>query len=101
MLQKVTTDVMMSGMRNPNEIGAAAVEYLRLFGIAACGWMWVRMAAVASARIAAGASDTSRYEAKLTTARFFVTRLLPQTRALAAQIAAGAKPVMALDPSAL
>jgi hypothetical protein len=93
-LSRVTGTVLARAARNPDEIGAAAADYLRLFGLVATGWMWVRMAAIgAGAREGAAAS-------KMATAEFFVARLLPDTRALAARIDAGAAPVMALDPSA-
>ena len=85
---------------NPDEIGAAAVDYLRLFGLVATGWMWLRMATAAQAKLAAGDGDRAFLEAKLQTARFYATRLLPQARALQATIAAGAEPLMAMDAAA-
>ena len=95
LLQKTTMAVMGRAMQNPEEVGAAASEYLRMFGLVATGWMWVRVAKVA------GSKGGPRNESRLATARFYVTRLLPQVGALAAQISAGAAPVMALDPGAL
>ncbi|MDB4887537.1 MAG: Acetyl-CoA dehydrogenase-like C-terminal domain protein [Gemmatimonadetes bacterium] len=95
LLQRTTTAVMGRAQANPEEIGAAAAEYLRMFGLVAVGWMWVRMATVAARQ------GGARNDARLATARFYVTRLLPQVTSLAAQVAAGAAPVMALDPSAL
>jgi len=94
-LQRTTLAVLGRAQQNPEEIGAAAAEYLRLFGLVATGWMWVRVARVAAER------GGGRNEARLATARFYVARLLPQADALAAQIAAGAAPVMALEPAAL
>ncbi|MDB4907412.1 MAG: Acetyl-CoA dehydrogenase-like C-terminal domain protein [Gemmatimonadetes bacterium] len=96
LLQKVTMGVMSRAQANPDEIGAAAVDYLRIFGLVATGWMWVRMAKAAEAQ---RASNAERADAKAATARFYVTRLLPQVHALAMQVDAGAKPVMALDPA--
>lgn len=93
-LQRTTMTVMGRAQRNPEEIGAAAAEYLRLFGLVATGWMWVRMATVAAEQ------GGARNDARLATARFYVTRLLPPVGALAAQIAAGAAPVMALEAGA-
>ena len=81
--------VMNKAMQNPDEAGAAAVDYLRLFGLVATGWMWLRMAQVAVAK-----EGDAFYDAKVKTARFYFTKLLPQTSALAATIAAGAAPVM-------
>ena len=98
-LQQTTMGVMARAQRNPEEAGAAATDYLRMFGLVTTGWMWLRMATVATAKLGASNGDAARYEAKLATARFYMTKLLPQTHALAVQIAAGATPVMAIDPS--
>jgi len=94
-LQRTTGAVMSRALQNPEEVGAAASEYLRLFGLVATGWMWVRLAKVAAAQ------GGARNDARLATARFYVARLLPQTAALSAQIVSGAGPVMALEASAL
>ncbi len=90
-LQQVTGGVMARAQANPEEIGAAAAEYLRLFGLVATGWMWVRVARVAAAQ--GGAANAAR----VATARFYVTRLLPQVASLAVMINAGAEPVMAVE----
>jgi hypothetical protein len=95
-LQKATMTIATRGMQNPEEAAAAATDYLRMFGLVAVGYMWLRMARAAQARLAAGASDAGYYETKLATARFYMTKLLPQTRSLASTIEAGAEPVMAL-----
>jgi alkylation response protein AidB-like acyl-CoA dehydrogenase len=97
-LQETTMTVMNKAMRDPNEAGAAAVDYLRMFGLVSTGWIWLRMATVAQARLAAGATEPL-YDAKVKTARFYVQKLLPQVQWLAASIAAGAGPVMELDPA--
>jgi alkylation response protein AidB-like acyl-CoA dehydrogenase len=91
-LQKSTMGVMSRAQQNPEEIGAAASEYLRMFALVATGWMWTRMAAVAAEQ------GGARNDVRLATARFYVTRLLPQVHALAAQIDAGAGVVMAVAP---
>jgi hypothetical protein len=93
-LQDTTMTVMGRAMKDPNEVGAAAVDYLRLFGLVATGWMWLRMATVAERKLAAGEGDRAQLVGKQRTARFFVTRLLPQAHAFAAAINAGAATVM-------
>ncbi|RZF64768.1 acyl-CoA dehydrogenase [Sphingomonas populi] len=75
-------------------IGAAGVEYLRLFALVCLGWMWARMAA------AAAGGDTPLHRAKPIVANFFAQRVLPQARGLAASIAAGETSIMALDAAA-
>ncbi len=93
-LRKTTGD-LQGRVADPSEIGAAASDYLRMFALVALGWMWVRMAAA----VLKGEAEPSRL-AKLAVARFFVSRMLPQTLGLAEAIAAGAAPVMALDQAA-
>jgi alkylation response protein AidB-like acyl-CoA dehydrogenase len=96
LLVRVTGTVMERASKNPDEIGAAAADYLRMFGLVAEGWMWARMAAIGEATLASSGVSAS----KLPTAEFFVTKLLPETHALAARIDAGARTVMALDATA-
>ena len=96
-LVRVTGSVMARAAGNADEVGAAAADYLRMFGLVATGWMWVRMAAIGDAKAGAGGVAGS----KVATAQYFVTKLLPDTHALASRIDAGAGPVMALDASAL
>jgi alkylation response protein AidB-like acyl-CoA dehydrogenase len=97
-LQKATMLLAERGFANPDEAGAAATEYLHLMGYVALGWQWVVMAGVARRQLAAGEGNAPFLEAKLKTARFYVTRLLPQTSALLTQIQAGAAAIMAPSP---
>jgi alkylation response protein AidB-like acyl-CoA dehydrogenase len=96
-LQLATGFVAQAGLKDPEEIGAAAVDYLRLFGLVALGFMWVRSAQVAVGKLPAANGDASFYQAKLTTAQFYIDRLLPQAGALYLGIKAGKKSTMALD----
>ena len=80
--------------RNPEEIGAASYDYLRLMALVSFGYMWARAAAVAVGKVEG--DNTGFYQAKLTTARFFMKRLLPQTTALLATLRAGSDTLMDL-----
>ncbi|GLZ87892.1 acyl-CoA dehydrogenase [Metapseudomonas resinovorans] len=86
--------LLAQASRSPNEVGAASVEYLQLFGHVAYAWLWARMAAVAEAR---QAEDEAFYGAKRATAEFFFRRLLPRTLALEASIRTGAEPLFGLS----
>ncbi len=100
-LQQITLHVAQAGLRNPDEAGAASSDYLRLFALVAMAYMWARMVQVAQAKLAAGAGgEASFYEAKIRTARFFMTKLLPESGALFAQIMAGGAPVMEFEDAA-
>ena len=100
-LQQVTLHIAQRGLKNPDEAGAASVDYLRLFALVTLAFMWVKMVKVAREKLAAGANgDASFYEAKIATARFFMTKILPENGALFAQIMAGAEPVMNFEDAA-
>src|SRR6201994_4817844 len=52
-LQQATTWLMQNAMMKPDNAGAAATDYLQLFGFVTLGYMWARMAKVALDKIAA------------------------------------------------
>jgi hypothetical protein len=92
-LQQATGYVAQKGLSDPDEAGAAASDYLRLFGLTALGYMWAQMAEAAQARIAETGDADGFYAAKIDTARFFMERMLPQTGALFSQIMAGGRSI--------
>ena len=97
-LQQVTAFIGQKGMANPDEAAAAATDYLRMFALTTLGYLWTRMAEVAQSKL--DSDDKAYYQAKIDTARFFVTRLLPHASAHALAIQAGAKPIMAMEEAA-
>ena len=97
-LQQATALVAQRGMADPFEAGAAATDYLRLFGLTALGFVWARMAEIALEKQDGDA--TGFYRAKLATARFFMQRMLPQTSSLAASIMAGGETLRAMEEAA-
>jgi alkylation response protein AidB-like acyl-CoA dehydrogenase len=99
-LQLATVHIAQSAERDREEAGAAAAEYLRLFGLVAMGYMWARSAEVAAAKLPAANGDAGFYQSKLITARFFMERILPQSFALLASIKSGKTSMMALPEAA-
>jgi len=91
-LSDLTQWVIDQAQSNPNEIGAASVEYLHVFGYAAYAYMWAKMAVVALPK-----QDDSFYKAKVETARFYVKRLLPRYIGLSATVKGGAESLYGLD----
>lgn len=75
---QLTMEIGMKAFQNQDEAGAAAVDYLRIVGHLVYAYFWARMAQVALAKIKHGDNDPF-YRAKLTTARFYFQRLLPET----------------------
>jgi alkylation response protein AidB-like acyl-CoA dehydrogenase len=91
---KLTTEIGMKAFKNPDEVGAAAVDYLRVCGHLVFAYVWARMAKVALAKQSSG---DPFYVAKLQTARFYFAKLLPETAALIRTARAGAAPMMDFD----
>jgi len=91
-LQKTTLYMAQKGLSNPYEIGAAATDYLRQFGLVAMGYMWLLMLEVAFKN----KNLDNYYEHKIITARFFFERILPETLSRAIAIGSGSKTMMSL-----
>ncbi|SCA54762.1 Acyl-CoA dehydrogenase domain-containing protein [Candidatus Terasakiella magnetica] len=94
-LQQATGQLARVGMGKPEEAAAGATEYLRLFGLVALAYMWCRM--VEASKDKADEDESGFYGAKITTARFYMEKLLPQTNSLFASIMAGGASMMELD----
>ncbi|POR09353.1 acyl-CoA dehydrogenase C-terminal domain-containing protein [Diaphorobacter sp. LR2014-1] len=95
-MTKFTTEIGFRGFQNPDEVGAAAVDYLRVAGHLVFGYMFARMAQVALREIAAGNTDPF-YQAKLQTARFYFAKLFPEVHTLMRTARAGSKVLMDTD----
>jgi alkylation response protein AidB-like acyl-CoA dehydrogenase len=85
--------------KNPEELGAAAVDYLNFAGYVLVAWCWLKSAAVAEARLASGTSERAFYEGKLAAARLYFERLLPRIQGYAEAVRAGAATLPALTPA--
>jgi hypothetical protein len=91
---KLTMEIGMKGFQNPDEVGAAAVPYLRVVGHLVFSYFFAQMAKIALAKKDSG---DKFYEAKLHTARFYFARLYPETAMLIRQARSGSANLMALD----
>ncbi|MBT1261161.1 acyl-CoA dehydrogenase C-terminal domain-containing protein [Pseudomonas sp. VS40] len=92
-LDELTAWVLDRAKTNPNEIGAASVEYLHAFGYMAYAYMWARMAKAALGK----ESEEDFYASKLGTARFYFARLLPRIHSLSASVKSGSESLFLLD----
>ena len=95
-VQKLTMEIGMKAMGNPDEVGAAAVDYLRVIGHLVMSYFWARMAKVALAKVAEPDADPI-YASKLATARFYFAKLLPETAMLIRSARAGSASLMNVD----
>ena len=93
-LTKLTMELGLKAMGNADEVGAAAVDYLRVAGHLCFAYFFARMAKVALKK--QGSGDPF-YTAKLHTARFYFAKLLPETASLMRTARAGLAPLMAMD----
>jgi butyryl-CoA dehydrogenase len=91
---KLTMEIGMKAFQNQDEVGAAAVPYLRVVGHLVYSYFFARMAKIALEKLDSG--DTF-YKAKLATARFYFARLLPETAMLIRQARSGSKPLLDLE----
>ncbi|UVL31943.1 acyl-CoA dehydrogenase C-terminal domain-containing protein [Pseudomonas donghuensis] len=94
-LDDLTAWVLDRAQGNPREIGAAAVEYLQVFGYTLYAYLWAQMADVALAQ------DGAFYQSKVGTARFYFARLLPRIRSLSASVKAGSQSLYLLKAEQL
>ncbi|MGA0609396.1 acyl-CoA dehydrogenase C-terminal domain-containing protein [Caldimonas sp. KR1-144] len=91
---KLTTELGMKAFGNADEVGAAAVDYLRVCGHLVFAYFWARMAKVALEKQGSG---DAFYKAKLATARFYFAKLLPETAGLIRSARAGLAPLMEME----
>ena len=96
-LQLATGMIAERGLKDPEEAGAAATDYLRLLGLVALGYCFARAARLAMAKLAADTDEPDFYRAKLAVARFFFDRLLPQATTCFLAIKSGKAATMALE----
>lgn len=98
-LEALTDTLLAQARSNPNTLSGASVDYLHALAYVIHGWMWLQMAETATQALATGSDDSAYYQGKLTTARYYVKRLLPRCHALADAAQSGAEILYALDDS--
>lgn len=96
----LTKTIAEKAKYNPEEIGAASVDYLYFSSYVVFAYLWARMAQVAYEKLESGTQEEAFYKAKLTTAKFFYQKLLHRTQSHAASIESGAESVVELDQDA-
>jgi alkylation response protein AidB-like acyl-CoA dehydrogenase len=97
--EDLTREIGMKAAGNPEEIGAAAVDYLYYSGYVVFAYFLAREA---EAVTRASYSGTAEFKAaKLATVRFYFDRLLPRTLSHAAGVRAGAESLTGAIDAAL
>ncbi len=93
---ELTMQIGAAAMENPEEAGAASVDYLMYSGYFVLAHMWAWIAFTAIQALESDAAEADFYNAKLATARFYYQRLLPRTLAHKAAMLSGASNLMTL-----
>ena len=93
-IETLTMELAVKGQQSADEVGAAAVDYLRIIGHLVFGYSWARMAKISLEK---KSSEDSFYTAKLATARFYFSRLFPETESLYISARSGASNLLDLD----
>ncbi|WP_339719510.1 acyl-CoA dehydrogenase C-terminal domain-containing protein [uncultured Paraglaciecola sp.] len=103
-LSKATTEwltlakiIGQSAAADPEEIGAASVDFLMFSGYTILAYFWARMAQVSLEKLEQGADDKDLYLAKVNTAKFYFQRILPRTATLKLTIQSGAANLMQIN----
>ena len=94
---ELTARIGKQATENPDSVGAAAVDYMYFSGYVTLAYLWARMVAVSKQALANGTTETGFYEAKIKTAHFYFSKLLPRTRTYVARIDTGVEPYMSMD----
>ncbi len=97
MWQEMTQFITAQAQKNPNEVGAASVDYLMLSGYVLLAYFWAQMHN--SADNNKGQLGASFYSGKKKTAEFYFAKILPRCHALKATIMTGADTLMNMEVS--
>jgi alkylation response protein AidB-like acyl-CoA dehydrogenase len=96
--QQLAADVSVAALRNPDEAGAASVDFLMYSGYVLVAWYWSRLVLTAEQKLATS-GDPDFCHGKFKAARFYFERLLPRTLSLAACIRSGGESLMTMTDS--
>ena len=81
----------------PDRAMAVSVPFLKLCGVTIGGWLMARAAEIAARKLAQGASDREFLQAKIASAHFYATQVLPQALSLEHIVLRGSDAVVATD----
>src|SRR5580692_10813627 len=90
-LQAATMWLAANGLKNPDDAGAGATDYLRLMSITMVALMWGKMAKASLGK------DDPLHKDKLMCARYWMERVVPECPMLLERIQSGSAVIMELD----
>lgn len=102
----LTARIGLQSTQNLEAVGAAAVDYLFFSGYVTLGYLWARMALVAQQKLSeydadlysdkSWHGDYGFYDAKVKTAQFYFTKILPRTKVHLERVNTGCDSLMAM-----
>ena len=94
-----TVKMLARASRNRDAVSAASFDFLMYSGYLSMAYYWAMMAEVAAEKLdSADSGDREFYLAKLETAEFYFSRLLPRAKAHAAAMDSSTDSVMGMAP---
>jgi len=99
--QTITMQIGQKSQANPDEVGAASVNYLMYSGYVCLAYFWAKAALVATTNQQVQGADHDYYQSKIETARFYYDHILPRTKTCAAVISSGANSMMTITEEQL
>ncbi len=98
-LVDATQWLMQNAFANPDNAGAASMDYLNILAVVCLAHGWAQMAKVAIEKQAAGEKDDF-FANKLITGKFFLERILPDTKSHLVKLKTGAETMMSMPADA-
>ena len=102
-LVEATRWLMRHAISDPDNGGAASMDYLYIMALVALGYQWAQVARICQNQLSNPDDDSFDrrfYQNKLVCATFFMEKVLPETTAHLAKIKAGADSLMTLPADA-
>ena len=94
--QSYTLRLALKIKKDRDVLGSASVDYLMYSGYVMMAYFWAMMAQKANEKLTEGTGNKAFYTAKVKTAEFYFSRILPRTRAHAKSMMASPKSLMQL-----
>lgn len=94
--RELSLHIAQQAEQNPDQIGAAAVDYLMYSGYLVLAFLWLQAQKTTLQQLASPDADAGFYRAKLATAEFYFARILPRTLSLVKAIKSGSDNLMSL-----
>ena len=88
--------LLQNGPSDPQGAGAVAGDFLMLMGTVLGGYQMARAAVIAREQLASASGDADFYQAKISSAVFYIEHVLPRSKALVDMVQAGASSTMAI-----